>query len=103
MFAEEDMTEMSIAVVTADLGPPAIGISQALHCARKIVVERRPAAARIEFCFGIIERSIATPAEVGTGREETIIFAGKRCFSPLPDNDARLVSCQFIPGHMIRV
>lgn len=64
VFTFEDMAEMGITMSAANLGPPTIGISETFYRARKIIIECRPAAPGIEFCLRIIERRIATAADI---------------------------------------
>ena len=47
-FAEEDVAEVSVAVLADDFGTPAIGVGHATHAAFDLVVEARPTATRME-------------------------------------------------------
>ena len=62
-FKEMELTQ-SAAIGTNDLGAHAVGIQDAFHCALNLVVERRPAAMRIEFVGRIVKGDIALFAKV---------------------------------------
>lgn len=100
MLAEEDMSQMTIAMSAADLGPLAIRIHDPLHGAREISIKGRPTATSIKFRLGRIERGIATPAEIGARSEESIILSRKRRLGPATSQYLFLLSVQCIPGHI---
>lgn len=100
VLAEEDMSQMSIAAGAADLGPLAVWIDEAFHCAREISIKGRPAATSIKFRLRIVQWGIASPAEIGAWSVKRIELARKRHLRPLFDDDTFLVSGESIPGHI---
>src|SRR3954454_8892845 len=58
-FAEEDMAQVRAAVVALDLDAHAIRVRQTLNGARYLIIEGRPAAARVEFVLAAIKHGVA--------------------------------------------
>jgi CheY-like chemotaxis protein len=96
----KDMAEVTIAVSAADFGAPSIWIGEAFYCIGKILVKSRPAATRIKFRLGIVERSMTAATEIGAGREERIVLSGKRSFCPAGFDDGSFCWAQGMVGHM---
>src|SRR3954454_10772403 len=63
-FAEEDVAQVSAAVVAFDLDAHAVRVRQPLHRARHLIVEGRPAAARVEFVLAAIKHGVAAAADI---------------------------------------
>ena len=64
-FAQEDVAEMTAAIGAFDLDSAAIGIGQARHGAFDLLIERRPAAVRVELVVRAIELGVAATASAG--------------------------------------
>lgn len=57
-LAQEDVSQVSSAIIADDFGAPAIRISYPFYCALDFVIERGPPAVPIKLIFGAIEWGI---------------------------------------------
>lgn len=76
-FAFKNVPQVGAARGTGDLRAPAIRIQAALNRAGYFVVEAGPAAAGVKFIFRPIKRSVAAPADIGSGFEKIIKFTAE--------------------------
>lgn len=87
MFSFKNVTQMRPAGGAEDLRASAVGIGLPPYRARHGVVEARPAAPRIEFVLGMVQRRAAASAEIGTGFRQVPVRSGKRRLGAFGDND----------------
>src|SRR5262245_20833691 len=92
----KDMTEMRAAMRALDFNSHAIRIGQALDRAGDFVVERWPAAMRIEFVARAVQWRVATLADVGSSFLEVFILSTKGHLGPFFENHALLLRGQRI-------
>src|SRR3954466_10145933 len=76
-LAEEDVAQVSAAVVALDLDAHAIRVGQTLDRSRHLVVERRPAATGVELVLAAVELSVTAAANVAAGLVEVVVLAGE--------------------------
>lgn len=84
---------MTSTVRAHDFGPlhPERTICVPSDCTRDVVEIRRPAATRLEFVVGFIERRVAASAGIDTlGGRVLVIFAGERSFGAFFTEHAEL-------------
>lgn len=93
-FPLEDVTQMTTAVATDDLGPfhaeTAVGVPG--HGTGDAVKVGRPPATGLELVVGLVKGCVASGASVDTGgRHVFVVFSGKRCFGTLFAYDTELI------------
>ncbi len=71
------VSEMSVAVRALDLDAIPVGIFDAFHCSGNLLIEARPAAARIKLVIGSIELGVALAADVRAPLGEIVILSRK--------------------------
>ena len=77
-FAEEDVAQVSAAVVALDLDAHTVRVGQTLHRARHLVVESGPAAAGVKLVLAAIKLGVAAAADVAACLVEVVVLAGER-------------------------
>lgn len=96
LLAEEDVAEVSTAVVTDDFRAVAIDVSQAIHCAGNLIIEAGPTAMAVEFAVGEIQRCLALTADERARVFQIGVFADEGPFGPFVQDDVGFGSGQFI-------
>jgi hypothetical protein len=86
-FSNEDVAEVASAVVANYFRAAAVGVGDSFDSAGDFVVETGPAAAGVEFIVGVIKRSLTLPAYVNAVGFVIPVFAGKRPFGALVQDD----------------
>src|SRR5206468_2411117 len=80
LLADEDVAEVSTARGALDLDAVTIRIRYPVDGAFDLLIERRPAAARMELRIRDIQRRLAAPADVRTLDEEVVVRAREWAF-----------------------
>src|SRR5688572_17291812 len=76
-LADEDVAEVPATGGAFDLDTTAIGVRQPPHGTGDLLIERWPAAARVELCIRDVERRVAPSADVGALDKEVVVLAGE--------------------------
>lgn len=82
-LAFEDVPEMPPAPSALDLGPFSIRVRKTADGSRDLIIKARPAATRIEFALGAVQRGPALAAHVGPRGVVILVLSRKRGFRPL--------------------
>lgn len=96
LFAIEDVSEVSTAVLAHDFDTHAIGVCFASDRIFDFVVESGPATSAVEFIVGLVEWSVASFADVGAFDEVVGIFAGESVFGSFIEEDPAFFSGEFV-------
>ena len=83
-FASKNMTQVGIAIGTADFGSSTVG--KPFDRSLNFLIKAGPAAAGMELGRGLIERGVTVPAIIGALDEKIIIFTTEGWFC-LPANN----------------
>lgn len=100
-LAPENVPQVGTTGLAGDLRPTAIRVQAFLHRSWNRQVKTRPTTVSIELVVGLEERGVAASAVVDPGRVPIVIFARKRRFRPLVDDDPFLSHRQWMPGTRI--
>jgi hypothetical protein len=88
-LAEEDVPQVAAAGRTLDLDPLTVRVRKPLHRAGDLLVEARPATARVELGVRDIERCVTAAAHVRALLEEVVVLTAERGLRALVNDDPR--------------
>ena len=92
----ENVPQVPAAIPTENFDSVAIGIRLAANGTRNLVVKTRPTALAVELVVGVIQRSIALAADIGSRLLVVGVFANKGSFRSLLQDDILLLGRQFV-------
>ena len=87
-LVQEHVAQMSPAIGAGDLRAPAVGVHLAMHGVSDGVVEAGPTATGVELVLRLVERGVASLAEVGAPGPVLFVLPGKRSFGAHLQDDA---------------
>lgn len=96
LFAVEDVSEVTTAVLAHDFDTRAVGVYFASNRIFDFVVEGWPAAAAVEFIVGFVKWGVASFANVGAFDEVVRIFAGESVFGSFVEEYPAFFSGEFV-------
>ena len=95
-LADEDVAEVATTSGTLYFDALTVGIRESPNGALDLLIEGWPAATGLELRIRNVERHFAAATDVSTLREEIVILARERAFSPFMDDYARLVGVELV-------
>lgn len=96
LFAVEDVSEVTTAVLAHDFDSRAVGVYFASNRIFDFVVEGGPAAAAVEFIVGFVEGGVASFANVGAFDKVVRIFTGESVFGSFVEEYPAFFSGEFV-------
>ena len=95
------MPQVAVTIVTDNLDAVAVWILMAINRSGDLIVETGPATVAFELVSGLVKRSVAAAAEIGSLVLQVSVFTAKGRFGPFLLDDMLLLGCQFIEGLFI--
>lgn len=90
-FAFEDVAKMTTAIVTNNLYPPAVSVTNFLDTTGYFIVEARPSTTRTKLVFAIVQRVVTTTTDEDAVYLEVVVLIGKGHFGALIHYDVLLL------------
>ena len=95
-LAVENVTQVAAAVIAHNLDTVTIGIDLSLDGILDFVIERWPTTTAMELVRGLVERCIATFADISAVREIIRVATRESVFGTLVEDDPTLFCTQLI-------
>lgn len=100
-LAREYMSQVSTASRALNFRSHAIRVWLLSHGAFDEIVERRPAAAGIEFCSGGKKWLLASSAHVRSFLVEVVVLPREGCFGPFMNDDVFFFGGECVQSHSV--